>query len=360
MEPLDILGIKSDSSPRRPPVEIVKTKRQFSYFRLSEDIAESSSTDFSLPTRPPVSGGSDPSPVRDEGLLIDLSSDPSPVSPPPSHLIQTQQIEPLFLTSESNGSRLYENCPSTSPVAPSAGHQSNLYGGSHFYSEVPMEPISPTMAMLPPPSNPTSPIRPSPPTAEFKKKRDEAFDWLGQALGQSLTISTMQRNYSTDSYKSPPPSQNLPARYGFEDDFSTASSVEPRKEHNGFVAHQQNATNRQPHYPKPGNWPDPSSADASTTSPPSSTTHWEQLIANRIHSASAVQTAHVRPFMVASSSTVDGNRSSSLAAQVGLSAPWAGEQEIKQAIVISNNSVIEAVHFLQVEKLYRYVFLMHA
>ena len=72
---------------------------------------------------------------------------------------------------------------------------------------------------------------------------------------------------------------------------------------------------------------------------------------------SAVQTAHVRPFMVAINPPVphvdDGGRTSSLLNQVELSTPWASEAEIKQALAIHNENVFEAVRFLQVEKLYR-------
>lgn len=353
MEPTDIIGLKNPSTSAaavdsaRLPVEIIKNKRQFSYSRLNEDLMDSPVASI-VPAGVPRSQSATP---REEPLLIDLSAEPTAQLKSftnNNHLIPFSVPQPE--TNDQN--RLYENCPTVvsplpSPPPPQPARQSDLYGGSHYYSEVPFEPV----LAPPPPSKPTSPVSPARPevSEELRKKRDEAFDWLGQALGD-MTLSKSTRSHSSaDHYSLPfkiqPPSSN-PVRHGFEDDFAAES---PSK-----VA----GTTFQPHYPKPGSWPD--NGAVASLSPGPTTTHWEQLIASRIashHPPASVQTAHVRPFMVApTSSQPDGSSdrsSSALVIQVRQSAPWASEQEVKQAIVINNNNPLEAVRFLQVEKLYR-------
>lgn len=382
MEPLDILGMKNSlaESPLRA-VEVIKSKRQFNYFRLNEDVGDSL-PDQSLPVRPAVPGASDTSPVREEPLLIDLSSDPTPTDSAIKNIPASFPIPRSDLLLSAEPSRLYENCPTaTSPLPTITGLEEEC--DSHpYYSEVPVEPVSPVAVALRSPIKSTSPVSPAHlapvVTEELKKKRDEAFDWLGQALGEMSLAKPRSSSagppYSSASSRLPPPSHQ-----GFEDDFAShkpqnflhvtdgrrpscpEGPIASMEQQHRFSYQEDCATAaaaagsyldpaHQPHYPKPGSWPEPTAA-------PSPTAHWEQLIASRIANAAAVQTAHVRPFVV--SNAPSGNDISSLAAQVRLSAPWASEHDIKQAILISNSNLVQAVRFLQVEKLYRYAQHVH-
>lgn len=382
MEPVDILKMKdptSIESPRRVIGAAVKTKTQFNYFRLNDDVMEpqgGSASPVSMPnTNQPISSSS-----REESLLIDLSPDtPVSTSAAPTPLPFYQQlIEPLVALPDQN--RLYANYPSPLPAAPDTpitttslvtSAAESVYS-PHYYSEVPLEPTTPTFT--PPPSQNTSPARPVV-TEELKKKRDEAFDWLGQALGE-MTLSQSNgsnpRNYQCISTVSGQQSSKAKAEnvYGFEDDFSVAmgssvqtATVASTSSANGYHRIQQlqrqnqdqtQEAARQPIYPKPGIWTDESSSLLYPPSCPSSQQIYALPGPSRM---SAVQTAHVRPFMVAINPSVphvdDGGRTSSLLNQVELSTPWASEAEIKQALVIHNGNVFEAVRFLQVEKLYR-------
>lgn len=376
MEPMDILKLKDSTleSPRRV-IGAVKTKTQFNYFRLSEDIIEPRASGASSPAINPIINTIS-STSREEPLLIDLSPDlpvSSAADPFKSQPFYQQLIEPLVTLPDQN--RLYANYPSpsspeiaTTTITPTASD--SLYG-PHYYSEVPIEPTSP--AFTPPSSKGTSPARPIV-TEEFKKKRDEAFDWLGQALGE-MTLSkpsgSHHPNYDCITPISAKPAAKPAAHtYGFEDNFSvstepainpsTVNSTSP----NGYFRqqqfqrqnHDQIEAARQPFYPKPGVWTD----DMSTRSNPSSTSQLYTLPGSS-RMAASVQTAHVRPFIMANPFPhsappiveVPDGRASSLLQLVQSTTPWASEAEIKQALVINNGNVTEATRFLQVEKLYR-------
>lgn len=368
---MDILKLKDSTSselPRRV-VSSVKTKTQFNYFRLSEDVNEHQRGEASSPTTTTMPKTSTVSSTfREEPLLIDLSPDPPVLSASntlkPQPLYQ-QPIEPFVPLADQ--SRLYANYPSpTSPVAatPILPHAAESTYGSHFYSEVPIEPTTPTFT--PPSSKGVSPARPIV-TEELKKKRDEAFDWLGQALGE-LTLSkssgSNQHNYDCITPISVQASVK-PTTYGFEDNFSVAAEpsvhqIAASTSPNGYFRQQQLQrqnpneieTSRQPFYPKPGIWTDEPST---RNNPPSASQVYALPGPSRMP---VVQTAHVRPFMMTNPSApsleaVDGRQFSSILYQVQLSTPWASEPEIKQALVIHNGNVTEAVRFLQVEKLYR-------
>lgn len=370
MEPMDILKQKDPTSVPESPRRIigaVKTKTQFNYFRLSEDVLEQQAVaTASAPT-------TNAAPAREEPLLIDLSPDLPASSaiptPNPTQPFYQQLTEPLVALPDQN--RLYANYPSpSSPELTASVPKTNgaepIYS-PHYYSEVPIEPSTPTFT--PPSSKTTSPARPIV-TEEFKKKRDEAFDWLGQALGE-MTLSKSTGSSNSRHYQCISPvsgqqqSKSTAHSYGFEDNFSVsmesvvrppmATSTSP----NGYLRHQQQPFTqfqrqnsdqieaaRQPFYPKPGIWTEePSHID------PSSGSHIYALPGpSRM---SSVQTAHVRPFMVANAPHVEDGRASSLLNQVQLSTPWATEPEIKQALVIHNGNTLEAIRFLQVEKLYR-------
>lgn len=317
MEPVDVLRDKDfvESPSRRP--NVVKTKRQFNYIPLNEEPFES--CDRPSHTAP---AGRINSPcaaaTREEPLLIDLSFDATP------------QADCLYDTAaafQSDQSRLYENYPSSAAVPDDV----NSTTAAHYYSEVPIEPCLAT----PPGCRLGSPIKPYAVINEdMRKKRDEAFNWLDQALG-NMTLG-----------KSSPGATKTPSSaHGFDDDFSLDDASKSATAY----AQLPEPSPCQPHYPKPGSWGDGSPAAAYNT------TRWEQLIASKTAPGSsctsaAVQTAHVRPFVVSSPSTEERP---SLAGQVRLAAPWATDQDVKQALVLQNGNLIEAVRFLQVEKLYR-------
>ena len=381
MEPMDILKMKDPSSlesPRRVVGAAVKMKTQFNYFRLNDDGVEPQGSESASPVSMPKTNQPISSNSREESLLIDLSPD-TPVSatsaaPTPLPFYQ-QLIEPLVALPDQN--RLYANYPSPL-AAPDATVTTTLVTSAaesvyspHYYSEVPIEPNTPTFT--PPPSQNTSPARPVV-TEELKKKRDEAFDWLGQALGE-MTLSKSNGSNARNNQCISPVSRQHQSKtkhehvYGFEDNFSVSmespvqtATVAGTSSSNGYHRIQQfqrqnqehdiEAT-RQPVYPKPGIWTD----ESSFLYPPSCPSSQQIYALPGPSRMSAVQTAHVRPFMVAINPPVphvdDGGRTSSLLNQVELSTPWASEAEIKQALAIHNENVFEAVRFLQVEKLYR-------
>ena len=368
MEPMDILKQKdpttASESPRRI-VGAVKTKTQFNYFRLSEDLIEQQAV---ATAAAPVTNAAPPSTSREEALLIDLSPDPpaSSAIPKATQPFYQQLTDPLVLLPDQN--RLYANYPSSSSpeitaaaasASASVTNEAESVYSPHYYSEVPVEPTTPTFT--PPPSKTTSPARPIV-TEELKKKRDEAFDWLGQALGE-MTLSKSAGSSNSGHYSciSPISGQqqlkHAAHSYGFEDNFSVAMESTVRlppatsTSPNGYPRHfhRQNPDQieaaRQPFYPKPGIWTEQPSHFPSA--PPMYALPGPSKM-------SSVQTAHVRPFMMASAPHgEDGRAASFLMSQVQLSTPWATESEIKQALVIHNGNALEAIRFLQVEKLYR-------
>ncbi|KAK4018367.1 hypothetical protein OUZ56_000428 [Daphnia magna] len=371
MEPMDILKMKDPTSSLESPRRVigaVKTKTQFNYFRLNDDLVEPQDGASSPVANPKVKQPTS-STSHEEPLLIDLSPD-TPVSS--SAAVQTPQpfyqqlTEPLVALPDQN--RLYANYPSLVPSGTPATAIDSVHSSSHYYSEVPEEPLTPTFTT--PPCINTSPAQPIV-TEEFKRKRDEAFDWLGQALGEmtlSKSVGSNPRNYqcvSPVSGQQPKPSAQRV--YGFEDNFSVSmepaiqtATVTSTSSQNGYhriqqlqrQMQEQSKATRQPIYPKPGIWTDESSLSYSPSCPST-----QQIYALPGPSRmSAVQTAHVRPFMVAINPSVlhvEDGHTSSLLNQVEISTPWASEAEIKQALVIHNGNVSEAIRFLQVEKLYR-------
>lgn len=374
MEPIDILGLKDPTvhaESLRKPIEIIKNKKQFEYSRLNED----DTVGRSSPVTAPSTAKNSPV-INDDLLLIDLSPDIAPVpEAPTARPIYDQPVDVLNSTSDSD--RIYANCPAE-PTATAMNNavSSNSNGryDYHYYSQVPVEPISPVPAPLPPPpSNPVSPIKPVV-SEELKKKRDEAFDWLGHALGElsmkkpsEMKPNDNQCNFQltiTNNETCIKPTAS--PHYGFDDDFSTAVDVSSKSrmvsslENSAFFRHQQQLHQhpmdgvRQPYYPKPGVWTEENGLPTAMAQPElmTSSTFSSFQTANR---APSVQTAHVRPFMVAAPAQLanDGPSTSIVVNQVRLSAPWASEAEIKQALAIHGNKPLEALRFLQVEKLYR-------
>lgn len=360
MEPMDILKMKDPTSLLESPRRIVgavKTKTQFNYFRLNDDVIEPQGGASSPVTKPKTSQPTS-STSHEEPLLIDLSPD-SPISAVQTPQPFYQQLtEPLVALPDQN--RLYANYPSPLPATPATTPSTESVNNSHYYSEVPAEPITPTFTT--PPSKNTSPAQPIV-TEEFKRKRDEAFDWLGQALGEmtlSKSAGSNPRNYQCVSPVSGQQTKSSGV-YGFEDNFSVSmesaiqtATVTSTSSQNGYHRIQQvhmqdqGKATRQPIYPKPGIWTDESPLSYSCSSSQQIYAHPSRM--------SAVQTAHVRPFMVAINPSVlhvEDGHTYSLLNQVELSTPWASEAEIKQALVIHNGNVFEAIRFLQVEKLYR-------
>lgn len=387
---MDILRLKDSplaESPRRM-VEVLKPKKQFDYHRLSEDnLIET--TDSTNPI--PVSSSINRAP-HEEPLLIDLSPDTPATTVPEETIVpyysNAGPVETPLLTDHS---RLYENYPSTSAVAsaPTAliPTRDSVYS-SHYYSEVPIEPIYSQYAALSPlnktASPPVSPVRPTVVmNEEMKKKRDEAFGWLNQAMTEiSLSKSNGNSGYSSISplknveQKLLPTTSSVTAatvadanasRYGFEDDFTSThvSSCSSSKFAGNFSQLNVAAEGRVPFLPKPGVWSDApasllSQREAFTPAQYYSlhSTGGEQQQQQGISRQTLVQTAHVRPFMVASSCTsasapapVDVR--AHLVSQVRASTPWASEAEVKQALIIHNSNLTEACKYLKVEKLYR-------
>lgn len=373
MEPIDILGLKDPAvlaEPPRRPIEVIKSKKQFEYSRLKEDDAAGRSS----PITASSTAKNSPT-INEDLLLIDLSPDQPPV--PDASIPRSIYDQPAeFPGPVSDLDRIYANYP----VGPGASAFNGAVTSSsidryesHYYSQVPVEPISPVPALLPcaPPSNPVSPIKPFV-SEEMKKKRDEAFDWLGQALGEMSVKKTSENKHYDNQCNLPLSIADNELRtnpvtsshYGFDDDFSVAMDgpSKPKAaaslETSAFFRHQQQSHLRpmdgirQPYYPKPGVW----------TMEETSAQHQPEVTSSSPFSAvpsgqrsAGVQTAHVRPFVVAAPvHSANNNASTSFAVnQVRLSTPWASEAEIKQALAIHSNKPLEAVRFLQVEKLYR-------
>ena len=390
---MDILKLKDAplaESPRRV-MEVLKPKKQFDYHRLSEDhlIETTDSTNHIIPVSSSINQA-----VREEPLLIDLSPD-TPATLPAETIVpyysNAGPVETPFLTDQN---RLYENYPSTSVAATTPAAlipmRDSVYS-SHYYSEVPIEPIYSQYAALSPLNKTTSPpVSPVRPTVvmneEMKKKRDEAFGWLNQAMAE---ISLSKSNSNSGHYSSISPLKKvehkvvLPttatvtaatvtgataSRYGFEDDFTSAhvSSSSPSRVIGGNFSQLNAATGegRVPFLPKPGLWSDASASLSSQREPftpaqyyslhsTGGEQHQQQGISRQM-----VQTAHVRPFMVASSCATASTPApvdvrAHLVSQVRASAPWASEAEVKQALIIHNSNLTEACKYLKVEKLYR-------
>lgn len=378
MEPIDILKIKDSAlaeSPRAASrgVELLKSKKQFNYSRLNEDnLIET--TDSSSHIIPVVS--SNDRLTREEPLLIDLSPDPPstfPTQPVVHHYLNAESVETPNTLADQN--RLYENYPSSTSsitAATSIPSRDSVYG-SHYYSEVPIEPIYASYATPPSFNKATSPpISSVLPTAvvdeELKKKRDEVFGWLDQAMGEmSLNKSDSK---SSSRYSSISPIRIATAstpRCGFEDNFSSShvspSSSSPISRVGGHLSHlsQTDTGGRQPFLPKPGVWSDATPATSLTQREPFGSAQYFSLHSTgggeqqSISRQNLVQTAHVRPFMVASScaTTPTVDVLAHLVSQVRSSAPWASDSEVKQALVIHNSNSSEAVKYLKTEKLYR-------
>lgn len=373
MEPLDILKQKDfpiAESPRRI-IGAVKTKTQFNYFRLNEDANDTASTVATTSSVMSSKNDAVSSDRPEEQLLIDLSPD-LPVVPATNPLkpqqVYIQPMEPLLALPDQN--RLYANYPSSPPkIKTSVSKETELPESAHYYSEVPIEPTSPTFT--PPASNSTSPGRPVV-TEELKKKRDEAFDWLGQALGEISIKNTNKSNVGTQdrtpSILLPHDVKPKPQTHGFEDNFSVSLETNlPSSNLTTVTAatdiyrqlpqqlpsfHRQTSNQidaiRQPLYPKPGIWTNETHRDPSSTSYPYALPTPSRMLPS-------VQTAHVRPFIMANPSapSMEVVYGPSLLNQVSVSTPWATETEIRQAMVIHNGCVADAVRYLQVEKLYR-------
>lgn len=343
MEPMDILKLKDSAAsseiPRRV-VSAVKSKTQFSYFRLNEDVTEQHSRASSPTTK--TNTAAPPAAPKEEPLLIDLSPDPPSLLPTTQPLLKPQPLyQPLTeqqLLNAADQNRIYANYPSpSSPEIPAPTTTQDQIYSSHYYSEVPIEPMSPPLSKNASPAKPVV-------NEELKKKRDEAFDWLGEALGEITLSKSSARQCITPLISGQQQLEVKPKTYGFEDNFSTATLPSSGIQQFQRQTQDQIDAARQPFYPKPGVWTDhtPTATPLFTLPGPSS----------RMPS---VQTAHVRPFMVSNPSAppYEDVRSCSIINQVHVSTPWASESEIKQALVIHNGNAVEAIRFLQVEKLYR-------
>ena len=378
MEPLDILGVEDAATaevvqePRRPSVlpvgDLNKSKRQFNYFRLNDDAVEADSLPNKQQTRHETKSSAVAS-VAEE-LLITFDQDPpteSVVSQPTNYFAfpAPQLGQPLIPAASSD--RIYANYPANvssqttnvySVVEPLAFSTS---AQDHFYSEVPVEPV-----YSPPPTKPAA-------DDELRRKRDEAFSWLSTALGDislsQRTLSSSVPNLKADPNWSCTQSESALlstsqtgsriSSHGFDDDFSLDPnpSVRPASYLTQHLQRRQMFQDqncgaspiRQPVYPKPGHWFDAPSSYNSATG---------DLSAHcRPDNNPIVQTAHVRPFVVAtppSAEEVPQQQKMSIQRQVQLCAPWATESEVKQALFLNNSHVLQAIHYLQVEKLYRY------
>lgn len=373
MEPMDILKQRDLSIPESPRrvIGAVKTKTQFNYFRLNEDANDAANEGLTTPSVV-LSQQNTASSVRpEEPLLIDLSPD-LPVSSVNNLLnpqpLFTQPIEPLVPLPDQH--RLYANYPSpSSEIKTAVSNEPDPTQSSHYYSEVPIESASPKET--PPPSNNASPRKPVV-TEELKKKRDEAFDWLGQALGE-IAVSKTNRSHSGNydcitPIVLEPVVKPTPRVNGFEDNFSVVPepnillpTVTGVVSASGTYRHHQQQQQylprqtkdqidavRQPVYPKPGIWTNETNRELSSASYPYALPGPSRILP-------LVQTAHVRPFIMANPSapSMETVYGPSLLNQVLVSTPWASETEINQAMVIHNGNVTEAIRYLQVEKLYR-------